>query len=100
MGSSRIDPDREYTARDMMTAGLGIGMAAFIFLGVAYVFATTPGDKNTHAAWFFGVTFVFILTMGAGTFIYGLRKRGSSTSSNDTPSASSSSPSGETNNTP
>lgn len=91
MEAERIDPDRKYTSRDMLTAGFGIAMGGLVFAGVAYAFAIKQDIQDIHAAWFFGVTSLFIFVMGAGTFVYGLKKgdQGKSNSSNPNPSASS-----------
>ena len=101
MDTSQIDPNRKYTARDMKVAGFGISTASFVFLGVAWMFASTPDPtgKNMHAAWFFIVTFAFIFVMGIGTLIYGFRHPDGSNSSNPAMPGSTSSPSEDTNTT-
>ena len=90
MESNRIDPDREYTSHDLKTAGLGISGGGLLFGVVAYVFAMSHATQAAHAAWFFGFTGFFILSMGIGTLIAGLKKhdQGDSNTPNDSPSAS------------
>jgi len=88
METNRIDPDREYTGKDLLTAGFGIAMGGLIIAGVAYSFATKGNTLDLHAAWFFGVTSVFIFVIGIGTFIHGLKKNSNSDSPGSSPVAS------------
>lgn len=99
MEANRIDPNLGYTNHDLLTAGFGISMGGIVFAGVAYAFYSFAVKQavmniqvmNIHAAWFFGITSFFIFSMGAGTFFWGLKKRGhgNSISSNPNPPESS-----------
>ena len=89
MESKSIDPDRKYTKQDLRTAGIGYTIGALTFCAVAYVFVLKHDPQDIHAAWFFGITGLFILVVGVGTFIAGLKKehQGGSNSPKTSPSA-------------